>query len=323
MTCARLILALVASLVANLPLAAETYPTRPVKLVVPFPPGGSGDLIGRTVAGRMGDALGQPVVVENHAGAGGRIGVDFIAKSAPNGYTIGIGTVSTLSMAPVLYANLPYDPLTSFAPIGMIVDSPVVIVVNAAVPARSVKELVALAKAKPGQLNFASIGPGSLHHFSAEDFKLRTGIDMVHVPYTGSAPALIALLANEVQALFDNVASFRIENFENGKLRALAVASPTRLAQMPDVPTAAEAGVPGYEASAWFGLIAPAGTPPETIARLNAALLQSLAARDVIDVLSKQALNPGGGTPEHMTQVIKDGIARWAHVVEATGFKLE
>ncbi|HEX9463600.1 MAG TPA: tripartite tricarboxylate transporter substrate binding protein [Alphaproteobacteria bacterium] len=320
---ARVVLMAAVCLIANAALAAETYPARPVKLVVPFPPGGSGDLIGRTVSGRIGDALGQPIVVENHVGAGGRIGVDFVAKSPPNGYTIGIGTVSTLSMAPVLYANLPYDPLTSFAPIGMIVDSPVVIVVNAAVPAHSVKELVALAKAKPGQLNFASIGPGSLHHFSAEDFKLRTGTNMVHVPYTGSAPALIALLANEVQLLFDNVASFRIENFENGKLRALAVASSARLPQLPDVPTAAEAGVPGYEASAWFGLIAPAGTSPEIVARLNKALRQSLIAKDVLDVLAKQALNPGGGTPEHMTQVIKDGMARWAHVVEATGFKLE
>ena len=320
---ARLSFLLIALLIAKAALAADTYPTRPVKFIVPFPPGGSADLIGRTVAGRMGDVLGQPMVIENHAGAGGRIGVDFIAKSAPNGYTIGLGTVSTLNLAAVLYRNLPYDPLKSFAPVGMVVDSPVLVVVNSGVPAHSVKELVALAKAQPGKLNFASIGPGSLHHFSAEDFMLRTGVNMVHVPYTGSAPALIALLSNEVQALFDNLASFRIENFENGKLRALAVASSTRLPQLPDVPTAAEAGIPGYEASAWFGLLAPAGTPPEIISKLNAALLESLKSKDVLDVYSKQALNPGGGTPEHMTEIIKDGIARWAHVVEATGFKLE
>jgi len=303
--------------------AAEAYPTRPVKFVVPFPPGGSADLIGRTIALRLGDELGQPMVIENHAGAGGRIGVDFIAKAPPNGYTIGLGTVSTLCLAPVVQRSLPYDPIKSFAPIGMVVDSPVLVVVNAQVPANTLQEFIALAKARPGQLNFASIGPGSLHHFSAEDFKLRTGTNLVHVPYTGSAPALIALLANEVQALFDNLASFRIENIDSGKLKALAVAAPKRLPQLPNVPTAAELGIPGYEASAWFGLIAPAGTPPEIVTRLNAALLKSLAAKDVLDTYYKQALNPGGGTPAEFSGTIKKEIAHWGDIVKATGFKVE
>jgi tripartite-type tricarboxylate transporter receptor subunit TctC len=304
-------------------VSAQTYPNRPIKLVVPYPAGGSSDLIGRVIARAMTEDLGQQVVVENVGGAGGRIGVETTSKGAPNGYTIGLATATTLGMAPVLYPKLAYDPLKSFAPISMVTDAPLLIVVNAKVPANSIRELIALAKAKPGTLNFMSVGPGSLHHFAAEQFKLLTGTDMVHVPYTGVAPAMVALLGNEVQVMFDVLASFLIDNIRSGELKALAVAGPKRIPQLPDVPTAAEAGVPGYEVTAWFGLVAPTGTPPEIIRRLNQAVQKSLATQDVIDAAAKQGLNTRGSTPEQFTTEIEKEIARWSRLVQATGFKLE
>jgi tripartite-type tricarboxylate transporter receptor subunit TctC len=303
--------------------SAAGYPDHPIRFIVPFPPGGSGDLVGRVVATQMSDTLAQPVVIENHAGAGGRLGVSLIAKAAPDGYTIGIGTLSTLGIAPVLYPDLPYDPRKSFAPIGMLMDSPVIMVVNPAVPARTVAEFVALAKAKPGKLNFGTLGPGTVHHFSAEDFSLMTGITMVHVPYTGAGPAMVGLLGNEVQVMFDNLASFKVQNIETGRLRALMVANPARLPQLPDVPSAPEVGLPDFDVSAWFGLMAPAGTPPAAIMRLNAALKAALTAKPVLAVYAQQAMNPGGGPPDQLTAKINAEISRWSRVVAATGFKLQ
>ena len=302
---------------------AAGYPDHPLRFIVPFPPGGSSDLVGRVVTNQMSAGLGQPIVVENHAGAGGRIGVNVIAKAAPDGYTFGIGTVSTLSIAPVLYKDLPYDPLKSLAPIGTLMDSPVIMVVNAEVPAKTVAEFIALAKAKPGKLNFATLGPGTLHDFAAEDFSLLARVKMLQVPYTGAGPAVVALLAGEAQVMFDNLASFQIANITSGKLRALVVADKARLPQLPAVPAATEAGLPDFLVSSWFGLVAPAGTPPAAVARLNAALRQALRAKPVLDVFDQQAVNPGGSTPAELTAKITSEINRWAHVVEATGFKLQ
>jgi tripartite-type tricarboxylate transporter receptor subunit TctC len=230
--------------------------------------------------------------------------------------------LSTLSLAPVVYANLPYDPLTSFAPIGTLMDSPVLVVVNAAVPATTIAEFVALAKAQPGKLAYGTLGPGTVHHFTAEDFALLTGIKMLHVPYTGAGPAVVALLGGEVQVMFDNLASFQAQNIQSGRLRALLVASRTRLPQLPDVPSAPEAGLPRFVVSAWFALVAPAGTPRAAIARLNAALKQALAAKPVRDVFAEQAVNPGGSTPEQLAAKIKAETDRWSQVVAATHFKL-
>jgi tripartite-type tricarboxylate transporter receptor subunit TctC len=320
----RLLFPLLAlALSASAAAFAASYPDHPLRFIVPFPPGGSSDLVGRVVTNQMSAVLGQPVVVENHAGAGGRIGVNVIAKAAPDGYTFGIGTVSTLSIAPVLYKDLPYDPLKSLAPIGTLMDSPVIMVVNAEVPAKTVAEFIALAKAKPGKLNFATLGPGTLHDFAAEDFSLLAQVKMLQVPYTGAGPAVVALLAGEAQVMFDNLASFQIANITSGKLRALVVADTARLPQLPAVPAAPEAGLPDFLVSSWFGLVAPAGTPPAAIARLNAALRQALQAKPVLEVFDQQAVNPGGSTPAELQAKITSEIKRWSHVVEATGFKLQ
>ncbi len=306
------------------PALAQNYPTRPIKFIVPFPAGGSSDLIGRVVAHGMSDDLGQQVVVENIGGAGGRIGVEATSKGKPDGYTIGLATVSTLGMAPVLYPKLPYDPLKSFVPISMITDSPLLAVVTASLPANSVQELVALAKAQPGKLNFASIGPGSLHHFTAESFKIQTGTDMVHVAYTGVAPAMVALLSGEVQVMFDVLASFQIDNIKAGRLKALAVLGPERVSQLPNVPTADETGLlKGFRATAWFGVVAPAGTPPEIVARLNKSVQVALTTKEVIDAAAKQGLNTRGSTSAQFREEIAAEIAKWQKVVQATGFKLD
>lgn len=318
----RICAALAAALLWSTASLAQGFPNRPVKMIVPFPAGGSADLVSRVTAAKMSAALGQPVVIENHPGAGGRLGLDLTSKAAPTGYTIGLGTTSTLALAPVLYSKLPYDP-KSFAPIGLVIEAPVVIVENAAVPARSVQELIALARARPGKLNFASIGPGTQHHVSGENFKLLTGVDIVHVPYAGAAPALVALLADEVQLMFDILASFQLENFQSGKLRALAVAGPQRIKSLPDVPTAAEAGLPEFQSTAWFALVAPSGTPPDIIGTLNQALQQALASPEVIDTVEQQGLNTAPGTPQQLADKIATETDRWGKVIAATGFKLE
>jgi tripartite-type tricarboxylate transporter receptor subunit TctC len=319
----RRALVLLAALLIGAPVFAQGYPTRPIKFIVPFPAGGSSDLIGRVVAHGMSENLGQQVVVENIGGAGGRIGVEATSKGRPDGYTVGLATVSTLGMAPVLYPKLAYDPLKSFAPVSMITDSPLLVVVAASVPANSVKELVALAKAQPGKLNFASIGPGSLHHFAAESFKLQTGTEMVHVPYTGVAPAMIALLSGEVQVMLDVLASFQIDNIRAGRLKALAVLGPSRIPQLPDVPTADEAGLPGFRATAWFGVVAPAGTSADIVERLNKSVQAALKSKEVIDAADKQGLNTRGSTSAQFRQEIEAEIAKWQKVVQATGFKLD
>jgi tripartite-type tricarboxylate transporter receptor subunit TctC len=302
---------------------AQNYPSRPVRLVVPFPAGGSADLIGRAAAKKMSEGLGQQVVVENRAGAGGTIGAVAVARSPADGYTLGLGTVSTLAMAPVVRANPPYDSLAAFTPVSLVASAPFILVVNASVPAKSLAELVALAKAKPGGLNFASIGDGTLQHFTGESFKSLAGVDIVHVPYKGVAPALVDLLAGQVQIGFDILASFQLQNLQSGRLRALAVLGPARVAQLPSVPTAAEAGLPGLAATAWFGLIAPKGTPGEVVARLNGEVRKAVASAELRDAIATQGLEPAADSPQEFAELIEKEMARWAQVVKTSGFKAE
>jgi tripartite-type tricarboxylate transporter receptor subunit TctC len=302
---------------------AQAYPSRPVRLIVPFPAGGSADLLGRALAKKMSEGLGQQVVVENRAGAGGTIGVTAVARAPADGYTLGLGTVSTLGMAPVVRKDPPYDSLTAFAPLSLVASAPFLLVVNASVPAKSLSDLIDLAKAKPGQLNFASIGEGTLQHFSGEHFKSLTGTSMVHVPYKGVAPALVDLLAGQVQLMFDVLASFQVQNLQSGRLRALAVLGPARVAQLPSVPTMAEAGLPGFEATAWFGAIAPRGVPEEIVARLNAEVRKAVASAEMRDAISAQGFEPTANSPGDFFELIRGDLEKWARVVKLTGFKAE
>jgi tripartite-type tricarboxylate transporter receptor subunit TctC len=302
---------------------AQGYPSRPLKLIVPFPAGGSSDLIGRALAKKMGEDLGQQLIVENRAGAGGTIGVGALARSPADGYTLGLGTVSTLGMAPVVRAHPPYDPLAAFAPVSLVASAPFILVVNASVPASSLQELIALARARPGTLNFASIGDGTLQHFTGESFKSLARVDIVHVPYKGVAPALVDLLSGQVQIGFDILASFQLQNVQSGRLRALAVLGPARVAQLPSLPTAAEAGLAGLEVTAWFGLIAPKGTPPEIVARLNAGVRKAVASAELREAIATQGLEPAADSPQEFAGIIEKEIARWAKVVKTSGFKVE
>ncbi len=302
----------------------QQYPTKPIRLIVPFPAGGSTDLVSRVLARTLSELLGQQVIVDNRAGAGGRIGIEAASKAQPDGYTMGLGTVSTLALAPSMYPTLAYDPIRSFEPIILVSTSPLLLVVNASVQATSVKELIDLDKSNPGKLNFGTIGAGTVQHFAGEHFNALTGTKLVHIPFQGVAPALVALLSGNVQVMFDILPSFQLPNIQSGKLRALAVSGSTRLPQLPSVPTMAEAGLPEFDETAWFGLIAPKGTPKEIVALLNAQLRMALAAPEVVDILvNKNALVVGGGSPEQFAATIKNDMTKWARIIKATGFKLE
>lgn len=323
---ARRMLALAALLCATpfAPVAlADTYPSRPVKLIVPFPAGGASDLIGRTIARKIGEEVGQAVLVENRAGASGVIGQDAVSRSPADGYTIGLGTVSTLAIAPSVHAKLPYDPVRSFAPVSLVARAPFLVVVHPSVQANSLGQLIDLARAKPGAFNFYSIGNGTLHHFAGEQFKALTGTSMVHVPYKGGAPALVALLAGEVQVGFDVLSSFGLQNIQSGRLKALAVAGPARLPQLPSVPTAAEAGLQGFEVTAWFGVVAPQGTPADVVAQLNAEIKRAVASPEARELFSAQGLDPTSDSPQQFAALIGSEVVKWSRIVKASGFEPE
>jgi len=302
--------------------AQEAWPAKPIRVVVPFPPGGATDIIGRVVAAELGKAFGVSAVVENRAGAGGNIGSELVARSAPDGYTLLIGTVGTHGINTSLYSKLSFDPVRDFAPVTLVATVPNVLVVHPSVQAGSVRELITLLKSRPGRLNYASSGNGTSIHLSGELFKSMTGTFMTHIPYRGSSPAVADLLAGQVDLMFDNLPS-SLQHIRAGKLRALGVTSAKRAAALPDVPTIAEAGVPGYEASSWFGLLAPAGTPAAIVQKLQQSLSRSLAAPDVREKLLGQGADPVGNTPEAFAQYIQDEIAKWAKVVRASGAKVD
>ena len=318
----RLAVGIIAGLALAGPVKAQDYPSKPIRLVVPFAAGGATDVLARLVGERLTASLGQQVVVDNRPGAGGNIGSDLVARAEPDGYTILMGAVGTHAINPSLYPKMPYDPVKDFAPVTLVASVPNVLVVNPEVPANSVQELIDLAKAKPGELNFASSGNGTSIHLSGELFKAMTGTDIVHVPYKGSGPAVTDLLGGQVQMMFDNMPS-SLPHVKAGKLRALGVTSAKRSPALPEVPTIAEAGVPGYDATSWFGILAPAGTPEPVVTRLQGAIVQALGEPEMRQRMADLGAEPVGDTPAEFGQFIAAEIAKWAKVVNDAGVKLE
>src|SRR4051812_45320308 len=310
--------AIVAAIAFN---ATAQYPSKPIKIVVPYPPGGFNDTLGRTLAAKFSEAWGQPAVVENKPGANTLIGSDFVAKSPPDGYTL-LVVAFPFAVTPSLIRNMPYDTVKDFAPVVLAAQSPNLLVVNPSLPVKSVAELIALAKAKPDSLSYASTGNGSSNHISMELFKTLAGVQLVHIPYKGSAPAVTDMLGGQVQAMFDNAPNV-LPHVKAGKLRALAQSGATRSPVAPDLPTVAEAGVPGYEVTVWFGLVAPAGTPRETVTKLNAEVLKILAMPDVRERFLAQGVEPLGSTPDEFATHIRAQMDKWAKVVKDAGVKAE
>lgn len=306
-------------------VAAQAFPARPLRIIVPFTPGGSSDVLARAVGTELARSLGQAVVIENVPGAGGSLGSERVAKSPPDGYTLLMGHIGTLAVNPALYPKLGYDPVRSFAPVAWVARVPNVLVVNPSVPARDLREFVALAKAKPGSLAYGSGGNGSAAHTTMEYFKLQTGTSLLHIPYKGTAPSVTDLLAGQVQALFTGAPAL-LPHIKAGKMRALAVSSGKRLAVLPDVPTVAESGIPGtkgFEADQWYGLVAPAGTPADIVALLNQHVNKALALEEVRTRLATEGAEPTPATPQAFAQLIAEEIPRWHKVVEAARIHLD
>jgi tripartite-type tricarboxylate transporter receptor subunit TctC len=300
---------------------AQAWPAKPVRLIVPYPPGGSADILARSIGQKLGEGLGQQVVIDNRPGAGTAIGAEATAKSAPDGYTIMLGTVSSHAINPAL-TRLNFDPVKDFAPVSLVASIPFALIVHPSLPANSVKELVALAKAKPGSLNFSSAGNGTSNHLAGELFKSMTGTYMVHIPYKGSAPALNDLIAGQVQLMFDLVLT-TAPHVKSGSVRALAVTGRERSAALPGVPTVAESGVPGYEVSAWFGFFAPAGTPASIVNTLNAETVKAMKQPDLRERLASQGAEPVTSTPAEFSAYVRDELAKWGKVVKASGMKVD
>ena len=302
--------------------SAQSYPNRAIRLVVPFPAAGTTDILARAAAQKLTEAFGQSVVVDNRPGAAGNIGSDLVAKSAPDGYTLLMGTVGTHAINPSLYSKMPYDHVKDFVPVVLVAGVPNVLVVNPALPVNSVADLIKLAKDKPGQINFASSGSGTSIHLSGELFKTMAGVDITHVPYKGSSPALIDLIGGQVQIMFDNLPS-ALPQIKAGKLRAIAVTSLKRAPVLPDVPTISESGLPGFEASSWFGVLAPAGTPAPIVARINAEVNKWLQSAEAREKLLSQGAEAAGGSPEQFANHIRAESEKWAKVVKASGAKVD
>ena len=301
---------------------AQGYPSKPIHLIVPFPPGGPTDIVGRLVGHKLAEGLGQPVIVDNRAGAGGTVGSSAAAKAPADGYTLLYGSTSTLAIAPSLYRDLAYDPRNAFAPISLVSRGAIIAAVNATVPARTLQEFIALAKKSPGKLSYASAGSGTPPHLAAELFKSIAGVDLLHVPYKGGAPAINDLVGGQVQAIFEGEVVL-LPHIKSGRVRALAISGMKRDPELADVPTFVEAGLPKYDAYFWSGLVAPAGTPAEVIAKLNSVIVQALNAPDARDALKHQGLEPAGTTPQQFGAFIAGEVERWGQVVKASGAKLD
>jgi len=301
---------------------AQSYPAKAVRIIVPFPPGAGVDIVTRAVSGRFSEALGQQLIIDNRAGAGGILGAELATKAAPDGYTLLMGTAGMLTVIPHLNRKAPYSVERDFSPVSQVASVPSLLVVHPSLPVKSVKDLIALAKAKPGAINYASTGNGTLPHLAAEFFKLQARIDMVHVPYKGSAPATTDLLGGNVEVFFGNMLSV-IEQVRSGRLRALAVTSLRRQAVAQDIPTMAESGFPGFEAGTWFGLLVPAGTPRDIISRLQSDVAKAVHQPDVQKQLAGQGATTIGSTPEQFAAYIKSESAKWAKVLAASGVRAD
>jgi len=304
------------------PATAQTYPAKVVRIVVPQAPGAQSELFARMLGQKIGESLGQPMISDPRPGAGGAVGAEVAARAAPDGYTLLFATNSTHGSNPALYAKLPYDPIRDFAPIALTVGMPYVLSVHPSLPVTSVKQLIALAKARPGQLNYASAGNGSTHQLCGELFRSMAGVDIVHVPYKGGPPATAATLSGEVSVLFNTVGS--VHSFvSGGKLRALGVTSARHSGKLPEVPTLSEAGLPGFEILSWFGLLAPAGTPRAIIVQLNAETIKALGTQDLKTAISAAGMETLAGTPEQFGEYIKTEIARIGKIVKTAGIRAE
>jgi len=310
------------TLAGTLPVCAQEYPHKPLRLIVPFAPGGGNDTVARAIAQSAGASLGQPVVVDNRPGAGGMLGAQLAAKSPPDGYTLFLGGVGSHAVNPSLHARLPYDPVKDFAPITLIASAPSVLVVHPSLPARTLAEFTALAKTGPGRINYASNGNGSSAQLAAVLYESMAGVQMVHVPYKGLAPALVDLLAGEVQAMFSSVVAI-VPNIKAGRLRALAVTGKRRAALLPEVPTLDESGVPGYEAGSWYGILAPAGTPQAIVVKLHEAIARALAQPEVRERLVSEGAEVIGSTPEAFAAHITAELARMGKLIRDAGIRME
>ncbi|WP_332682493.1 Bug family tripartite tricarboxylate transporter substrate binding protein [Bosea sp. (in: a-proteobacteria)] len=299
------------------PAAAQGFPNKPVKMVVPFPPGGTSDFVGRVISEAMGKSLGQPVIVENRAGAAGAIGTVGVSQAAPDGYTV-LLTSSDVTITPIVQPNAPFDPVSDFAPVGLVLRYSHYLVANPALPVKTVGDLIALAKSKPGEINFASGGIGGSNHMAAERFQSHAGVKLTHVPYSGNGPAITDLVANRVQLLWTSLPP--VQAFvTSGKLKILGITSKARAAATPEVPTFSESGMPGYELNNWFGMLAPAKTPPEVVDRLNAALKQAMASPEVLTKLATLGAEPAVNTPAEFGQMLKDEMVSWREVAKQAG----
>jgi len=320
----RLIVLTAAVLFAALSTAAlaQAYPSKPIRMIAPYPPGGATDILARLIAQGLTESLGQPVIVENKAGANGQIGHDFVAKAAPDGYTLVLGNSAVLAVSVSMYDKLPFDPLKDFAPITLAAQGPLVFEINAAIPASNMQEFLAWAKQRGGKVNAGLAGVGAMHHLVTEMVKLQAGVQWTNVPYKGSAPMVLDLVGGQVDVGVDNIPS-SLQLIKTGKLRALAVTSDQRTPLLPDVPTLAQAGVPGVVAAAWHGVLAPAGTPPEIVNRLNVEIVKILRSPETVAKLAGLGLDPVGSDPKTFADFIASENVKWAKVVKASGAKLE
>ncbi len=317
----NLLAALFAALLLSSTAQAQSYPTRSIRLVVTYPPGGGADVMARLISPKLGEFLGQPVVVENKPGATGQIAAEFVSKSAPDGYTLMLDA-SSYVVNPSLFQKLPYDPLAAFAPITQLAQFPNMVVVSPGFPVNSVKELIAMAKAKPGAISFASSGNGSAQHLAAELFRLQAGVNMVHVPYRGGAQAMTDVMAGQIPLFFANMAS-GLPHVKSGRLKALASTGSRRSPNMPDLPTVAESGLPGYEAYEWNAVFAPAGTPPAIVNRLHAEIARVLAVADVRDRILQLGGEIVASTPQDTDRYLRAQMAKWAKVVKDANVKVD
>jgi tripartite-type tricarboxylate transporter receptor subunit TctC len=301
---------------------AQAWPAKPIRLMVPFPPGGSTDIVARIVAQKLSEKLGQSIVIENRGGAGGTLGTAVVAKAAPDGYTLTVASTSTHVVAPSVYTKLDYDPVKDFAPVSLMAVSPYLLVVNPSLPAKTLKELVALAKKQPGKLNYASAGVGSTTHLAMEMLKHASATYMLHIPYNGNGPAGTALIGGQVEVLFGSLPAL-LPHAKSGRARALAVGTPKRSPSLPEVPTVAESGYPGFDASLWLAIMAPAGTPQPVIERLNRELIAIVSAADTRDAFDKAGTEPLTGTPADLAAMIRDGVPKYAQIIKTAGVKAE